>query len=34
MGQHLKKEIKSVDEMQGAELDYALSKILEKARAK
>ena len=34
MGQHFKKEVKSVDEMQGAELDYALSKILEKARAK
>ena len=34
MGQHFKKEIKSVDEMQGAELDYALSKIIEKARNK
>lgn len=34
MGQHFKKEFKSVDEMKGAELDYALSKILEKARMK
>lgn len=34
MGQHFKKEFKAVDEMKGAELDYALSKILEKARAK
>ena len=34
MGKHFKKEYKSVDEMAGAELDYALSKINEKARAK
>ena len=34
MGQHFKREVKSVDEMSGAELDYALSKITEKARAK
>lgn len=34
MGQHFKKEFKSVDEMQGAELEYALGKITEKARAK
>ena len=34
MGQHFKKEFASVDEIQGAELDYALSKILEKARNK
>ena len=34
MGQHFKKEFKSVDAMQGAELDYALARIQEKARAK
>ena len=34
MGVHFKKEFKSVDEMAGAELDYALTKINEKARAK
>jgi len=34
MGKHFKKEFHYVDEMQGAELDYALSKILEKARNK
>ena len=34
MGQHFKKEFKSVDEMQSEELDYALGKINEKARAK
>lgn len=34
MGVHFKKEFKSVDEMAGAELDYALGKINEKARAK
>ena len=30
MGQHFKKEYKSVDEIKGAELDYALDKIREK----
>ena len=34
MGQHFKKEFKSVDEMQGAELDHALSKIKEKEKAR
>ncbi|MBQ2054721.1 MAG: DUF1071 domain-containing protein [Bacteroidaceae bacterium] len=34
MSKHFKKEFKSVDEMQGAELDYALMRIQEKARAK
>lgn len=34
MGVHFKKEFKSVDEMAGAELDYALTKINEKARNK
>ncbi len=34
MSKHFKKEFKSVDEMQGDELDYALMRIREKARAK
>lgn len=34
MGQHFRKEFKSVDAMVGSELTYALSKINEKARAK
>jgi hypothetical protein len=34
MSKHFKKEFKSVDEMQGKELDYALMRIQEKARAK
>lgn len=34
MSKHFKKEFKSVDEMQGNELDYALMRIKEKARAK
>lgn len=34
MSKHFKKELKSVDEMQGNELDYALMRIQEKARAK
>ena len=34
MGVHFKKEFKSVDEMKGRELDYALAKINEKARTK
>lgn len=34
MSKHFKKEFKSVDEMQGNELDYALMRIQEKARAK
>ena len=34
MSKHFKKEVKSVDEMQGNELDYALMRIQEKARAK
>ena len=33
MSKHFKKEIKAVDEMQGNELDYALMRIKEKARA-
>ena len=33
MSKHFKKEFKSVDEMQGNELDYALMRIKEKARA-
>ena len=32
MGRHFKREIKSVDEMNGRELDYALMRIQEKAR--
>ena len=32
MGTKFKKEFKSVDEMSGAELDYALGRIIEKAR--
>lgn len=34
MSRHFKKEFKSVDDMSGLELDYGLSKIQEKARAK
>lgn len=34
MGTKFKKEFKSVDEMSGAELDYALGRIIEKARMK
>ena len=34
MSRHFKKEIGSVDEMKGEELDYALMRIKEKARAK
>lgn len=34
MGTKFKKEFKSVDEMSGAELDYALGRIIEKARTK
>ena len=34
MSKHFKKEINSVDEMKGDELDYALMRIREKARAK
>lgn len=34
MSKHFKREFKSVDEMQGNELDYALMRIQEKARAK
>ena len=34
MSKHFKKEIKAVDEMQGNELDYALMRTKEKARAK
>ena len=34
MSNHFKKEINSVDEMHGDELDYALMRIREKARAK
>ena len=34
MSKHFKKEFKSVDETQGNELDYALMRIKEKARAK
>lgn len=34
MGNHFKKEYKSVDDIRGIELDYALMKIREKARAK
>lgn len=34
MGMKFKKEFKSVDEMNGAELDYALGRIQEKARTK
>ena len=34
MSKHFKKEFKSVDEMHGTELDYALMRIREKARAK
>lgn len=34
MGTKFKKEFKSVDEMNGAELDYALGRIIEKARMK
>ena len=33
MSNHFKREFKSVDEMHGAELDYALMRIREKARA-
>lgn len=33
MSKHFKKEFKSIDEMSGAELDYALMRIQEKARA-
>ena len=33
MSKHFKKEFKSVDEMHGTELDYALMRIQEKARA-
>lgn len=34
MSNHFKREFKSVDEMHGTELDYALMRIREKARAK
>lgn len=34
MSKHFKKEFQSVDDMNGAELDYALMRIREKARAK
>lgn len=34
MSKHFKKEFQSVDEMHGSELDYALMRIREKARAK
>lgn len=34
MSKHFKKELKSVDEMRGAELDYGLIRIQEKARNK
>lgn len=33
MSNHFKRELKSVDDMHGTELDYGLSKIQEKARA-
>ena len=34
MSKHFKREIGSVDEMKGSELDYGLMRIKEKARAK